>query len=49
MNKSKIAFTLAETMIVLVILGVVAAITIPALVNRHMEAERKTKYRKINI
>ena len=39
-------FTLAETLIVLVILGVVAAITIPVLVNRHVEAERRTKYRK---
>ena len=44
--KNKKAFTLAEIMIVLVILGIVAAITIPAVVNRHMEAERRTKLKK---
>ena len=42
----RVAFTLAETMIVLVVLGIVAAITIPALVNRHVEAERRTKLKK---
>ena len=45
-NLKNKGFTLAETMIVLVILGVVAAITVPALVNRHVEAERRTKLKK---
>ena len=40
------AFTLAETLIVLVILGVVAAITIPALVKRHVESANRTRVRK---
>ena len=40
------AFTLAETMIVLVILGIVAAITIPALVRRHVESSNRTRIRK---
>ena len=44
--KDKKAFTLAEMLIVLVILGVIASITIPALVNRHVETERRTKLRK---
>ena len=44
--KKKVAFTLAETMIVLVILGIVAAITIPALVRRHVESSNRTKIRK---
>ena len=42
----KCAFTLAETMIVLVILGIVAAITIPALVRRHVEASNRTRIKK---
>ena len=44
--KKKIAFTLAETLIVLVILGVVAAITIPTLVKRHQETSNKAKIKK---
>ena len=40
------AFTLAETMIVLVILGVVAAITVPALVRNQMEAQNRTRIKK---
>ena len=40
------AFTLAETLITLTILGVVAAITVPALINRQMEAANKTKLKK---
>ena len=42
----KAAFTLAETMIVLVVLGVVAAITIPALVRNQMDAQNRTRLRK---
>ena len=44
--KKKAAFTLAETLIVLVILGVVAAITIPALVRNQMEAQNRTRIKK---
>ena len=40
------AFTLAETMIVLVVLGIVAAITIPALVRNQMDAQNRTRLRK---
>ena len=39
-------FTLAETMIVLVILGIVAAITVPALVRNQMDAQNRTRLRK---
>ena len=42
----KRAFTLAETLITLTILGVVAAITIPALVNRQIENSNRTKVKK---
>ena len=44
--KKRAAFTLAETLIVLVILGVVAAITVPALVRNQMEAQNRTRLRK---
>ena len=44
--KNKKAFTLAETMIVLVILGVVAAITIPALVRNQIDSQNRTRLRK---
>ena len=40
------AFTLAETLIVLVILGVVASITIPPLVRRQIESANRTKIKK---
>ena len=43
---NKKAFTLAETLIVLVILGVVAAITIPALIRRQVESSNRTRIRK---
>ena len=45
-SKEATAFTLAETMIVLAILGVVAAITVPALVRHHVEAQNRTKIKK---
>ena len=40
------AFTLAETMIVLVILGIVAGITIPVLLNKYVEKSNRTKVKK---
>ena len=46
MKKNKKGFTLAETLIALVILGVVAAITIPALIQKYMEATNRTKVKK---
>ena len=39
-------FTLAETMIVIVVLGIIATLTIPALVNKNKESVAKTKLRK---
>ena len=39
-------FTLAETMIVVVVLGIIATLTIPALVNKNKESVAKTKVRK---
>ena len=39
-------FTLAETLIVLVILGVIASITIPAVVRNQIEAQNRTKIKK---
>ena len=42
----KSGFTLAETMIVLVILGIVAAITVPALVRNQIDAQNRTRLRK---
>ena len=45
MNKNK-AFTLAETLIVLVILGIIASITIPAVVRRQIEAQNRTRIKK---
>ena len=43
---NKKAFTLAEVLITLTILGVVAAITIPSLVNRQGEVAARTKLKK---
>ena len=45
-GKGATAFTLAETLIVLVILGIVASITIPAIVRRQMEAQNRAKIKK---
>ena len=44
--KNRKAFTLAETMIVIVVLGIIATLTIPALVNKNKESVAKTKVRK---
>ena len=40
------AFTLAETLITLTILGVVAAITVPSLINKQTESANRTKLKK---
>ena len=45
-NDSKAAFTLAETLITLTILGVIAAITVPMLINKQIEAANRTKVKK---
>ena len=42
----KAAFTLVETLIVIVVLGIIATLTIPALVNKNKESVAKTKVRK---
>ncbi len=44
--KKKVAFTLAETLITLGIIGVVAAITIPGLINNYKAKQLRTKYLK---
>ena len=46
MTERKAAFTLAETLITLTILGVIAAITIPGVVRRQIEAANRTKIKK---
>ena len=45
-NENKKGFTLAETLITLTILGVVASITIPALINKYIEATNRVKVKK---
>ena len=40
------AFTLAETLITLTILGVIAAITVPSLINKQIESANRTKLKK---
>ncbi|MBQ7450448.1 prepilin-type N-terminal cleavage/methylation domain-containing protein, partial [bacterium] len=46
MKRFKYGFTLAETLITLSILGIVAAITIPSLVGRQIESQNRTKLKK---
>ena len=46
-NLTKNGFTLAEIIIVIGIIGVVAAITIPLLVSKFEEAQYKTAYKKV--
>ena len=46
MKKFVYGFTLAETMIVIIVLGIIATLTIPALVNKNKESVAKTKVRK---
>ena len=45
-TKVKLAFTLAEVLITLGIIGVVAAITIPGLINNYKAKQLRTKYLK---
>ena len=45
-RKKQRGFTLAETLITLVILGIVAAITVPQLVRRQQEAANRIKFKK---
>jgi len=40
------AFTLAEVLITLVVIGVIAAMTIPTLINKTNEQERKSQFKK---
>lgn len=46
MSKIKLAFTLAEVLITLGIIGVVAGMTIPTLMNNFADAQYKTGYKK---
>ncbi len=46
-KKNHKAFTLAEVLITLGIIGVVAALTIPALINRNEERVRETQLKKV--
>ena len=45
-GKRKIAFTLAEVLITLGIIGVVAALTLPSVIERHQKLETVTKLKK---
>ena len=44
--KKNLAFTLAEVLITLAIIGVVAAMTIPTLVNKYQDRVNETRYKK---
>ena len=46
-NKSKLAFTLAETLITLVIVGIVAAITVPSLMLVQQKEEALSRIKKV--
>ena len=45
-SKKKLAFTLAEVLITLAIIGIVAAMTIPALINKKQKAEIETQLKE---
>lgn len=45
-NKKKLAFTLAEVLITLGIIGIVAAMTIPTLINKKQKAEIETQLKE---
>ena len=45
-SSRKIAFTLAEVLITLGIIGVVAALTLPSVIERHQKLETVTKLKK---
>ena len=44
--KANKAFTLAETLIVIAVLGIVAMLTVPNVIRQHMEAVARTKIKK---
>ena len=46
MKKNTKAFTLAEVLVTLTILGIVASITVPGIVKRQTERANKTKIKK---
>ena len=46
LNDGKRGFTLAETLITLTVLGIIAAITIPVLIGKQLEAQNRTKVKK---
>ncbi|MBP7212243.1 prepilin-type N-terminal cleavage/methylation domain-containing protein, partial [bacterium] len=46
MNNSKTAFTLAEVLITLGIIGIVAALTIPTLMNKSQKQQTVTALKK---
>ena len=46
MKRSNFGFTLAEVLITLAIIGVVAAMTIPTLVNKYQDRVNETRYKK---
>ena len=47
LDKTKNAFTLAEVLITLVIIGIVAALTIPAAINKYKDEVLKSQFRKV--
>ena len=47
MKNSKSAFTLAEVLITLGIIGVVAALTMPSLINKYQEMALKQQFKKV--
>ena len=46
-NIKKQAFTLAETLVTLAILGIIAAVTIPNLVHKFQDRMTITKFKKV--
>lgn len=46
-NDSKTAFTLAEVLITLLIIGVVSSLVIPSLINNTQDAELRTSWKKV--
>lgn len=48
LHYKKLAFTLAETLITIGIIGIVAAMTLPSLIQDHREKETVAKLKKIN-
>lgn len=44
---SKCAFTLAETLITLVIIGIVAALTVPTLITKYQKEQTVTRFKKV--